>query len=89
LYLSGAVRVSDLGTLVFGRPDPAGGLDIAAPRELVRFALPRRVYTRSHLDYVADVACEVATKASSLRGYRVVDQSGSLRHFTAVLDPLA
>ena len=89
LYLGGAVRVSELGTLVFGRADPNGGVDIAAPRELVRFALPRRVYTKSHLEYVVDVAAGVAAKAAQISGYRITEQSTTLRHFTAVLKPLA
>lgn len=87
MYLAGAVRVSDLGTLVFGRIAPDGD-DIAAPRELVRFALPRRVYTKSHLEYVADVATTVAAKATQITGYRITEQATTLRHFTAVLTPL-
>lgn len=88
LYLAGAIRVSELGTLVFGRPDPAGGPDRPAPRELVRFALPRRVYTKSHLEHVAEVAHQVAVKAADIPAYRIVDQAGPLRHFTAVLEPI-
>jgi len=87
LYLTGAVRVSELGTLVFGRVDPDGGVDVAAPRELVRFALPRRVYTKSHLEYVVEVAAGVAAKAAQIPGYRITEQSTTLRHFTAVLEP--
>lgn len=87
LYLAGGVRVSELGTLVFGRPDPTGGPDVPAPRELVRFALPRRVYTRNHLEYVAEAAAEVAARASAIPGYRIVNQDGRLRHFTATLLP--
>lgn len=88
LYLAGAVRVTELGTLVFGRPDPAGGPDVPAPRELVRFALPRRVYTASHLRYVAEVAEQVAAKAAAVPGYRIVRQTGALRQFAATLEPL-
>lgn len=88
LYLAGAVRVTELGTLVFGRADPAGGPDIPAPRELVRFALPRRVYTANHLQYVAEVAGNVAAKASGIRGYRIIEQAGAMRQFTARLEPL-
>ncbi|SDU63122.1 tryptophanase [Jiangella alkaliphila] len=87
LYLAGAVRVSELGTLVFGRRSPHGGPDIPAPRELVRFALPRRVYTKSHLEYVVEVAASVAAKAADVPGYRIVEQAATLRHFTAVLTP--
>lgn len=89
LYLAGAVRVSELGTLVFGRVDPSGGVDVPAARELVRFALPRRVYTKSHLEYVVEVAASVAAKAPQIPGYRITEQATALRHFTAVLMPLA
>jgi tryptophanase len=89
LYLAGAVRVSELGTLVFGRVDPSGGVDFAATRELVRFALPRRVYTKSHLEYVVEVAAGVAAKAPQIPGYGIIEQAKALRHFTAVLMPLA
>lgn len=88
LYLAGAVRVTELGTLVFGKPDPNGGPDLAAPRELVRFALPRRVYTANHLQYVAEVAEAVAAKAADIRGYRIVQQGPVMRQFTAELAPL-
>ncbi|HJQ45627.1 MAG TPA: tryptophanase [Amycolatopsis sp.] len=88
LYLAGGVRVSELGTLVFGRPDPAGGPDLPAPRELIRFALPRRVYTASHLEYVVEAAHEVGAKAAQLRGYRIVRQGGAMRQFTATLEQL-
>lgn len=88
LYLAGGVRVSELGTLVFGRVDPTGGPDLPAPRELVRFALPRRVYTRSHLDYVAEVAADVVAKADTIPAYRILEQADTLRHFTAVVAPM-
>ncbi|WP_033289875.1 tryptophanase [Amycolatopsis jejuensis] len=88
LYREGGVRVSELGTLVFGRRNPDGGPDLPAPRELVRFALPRRVYTRNHLEYVAEAAARIAAAAADLPGYRIVEQADALRHFTAVLKPL-
>jgi tryptophanase len=87
-YLAGAVRVTELGTLVFGRRDPNGGPDLPAPRELVRFALPRRVYTKSHLEYVVEIATAVVAKAAEIPAYEIVDQAKTLRHFTAVLRPL-
>lgn len=88
LYASGGIRTSELGTLCFGRVDPSGGVDIPAPRELVRFALPRRVYTRNHLEYVVEAAAAVAARASSIPGFRIVSQAPTLRHFTAELAPL-
>ncbi|GAA3988607.1 tryptophanase [Allokutzneria multivorans] len=89
LYAEGGVRTSDLGTLCFGRVDPAGGPDVPAPRELLRFALPRRVYTRNHLEYVAETAAAVAARAASIPGMRIVEQPAMLRHFTSRLQPLA
>ncbi|MHB8669604.1 MAG: tryptophanase [Acidimicrobiales bacterium] len=89
LYLQGGVRGVEIGTLMFGRPDPGGGHDLAAPHELVRLALPRRVYTQSHVDYVGEVIQAVAARADSLPGYRVVEQAKWLRHFTARLEPVA
>ncbi len=87
LYLEGGVRGVEIGTLMFGRPAADGGADTAAPHELVRLALPRRVYTQSHVDYVGEVIAAVARRAESLRGYRIVEQPQWLRHFTARLAP--
>ncbi|AYY13611.1 tryptophanase [Actinobacteria bacterium YIM 96077] len=88
LYLAGAVRVSELGTLVFGIPGSNGEPDRPAPRELVRLALPRRVYTKSHLEYVTDVAARIAESPDEVPGYRITEQASTLRHFTAVLEPI-
>ncbi|HUQ38882.1 MAG TPA: tryptophanase [Acidimicrobiales bacterium] len=87
LYLEGGVRGVEIGTLMFGRPR-AGETDEPAPHELVRLALPRRVYTQSHVDYVGEVIAAVAGRTGSLRGYEIVDQPPWLRHFTATLRPL-
>ncbi|MGH8903015.1 MAG: tryptophanase [Egibacteraceae bacterium] len=88
LYLDGGVRGVEIGTLMFGRPRD-GGPDVPAPHELVRLALPRRVYTQSHVDYVGEVIAAVAKHAENLRGYRIIDQPPWLRHFSARLEPLA
>lgn len=77
----------EMGTLMFGRARDDGP-DEPAPRELVRLALPRRVYTQSHVDYVGEVIAAVAARAGDLRGYRVTRQPPWLRHFTATLEPL-
>jgi len=86
LYIEGGVRGVEIGTLMFGRhPD---GSETPGTMDLVRLAIPRRVYTQSHIDYVAEVVAAVAATASSLRGYRVVQAPATLRHFTARLEPL-
>lgn len=87
LYLEGGVRGVEMGTLMFGRAR-ADGPDEPAPHELVRLALPRRVYTQSHVDYVGEVIGEVARRADALRGYQIVEQPEWLRHFTARLQPV-
>ncbi len=87
LYLEAGIRASELGTLGFGRVDPDGGPDIPAPMELVRLCLPRRVYTRNHLEHVIEAAANIAKRAHSVPGYRIVEQSKTLRHFTARLEP--
>ena len=88
LYRNGGVRGVEIGTVMFGRPDPAGGPDTTTPMELVRLAIPRRTYTQSHIDYVAEVVVDVAAGASGMRGYRIVEQAPWLRHFTARFAPL-
>jgi tryptophanase len=88
LYLEGGVRGVEIGTLMFGRPDEAGGPDTTAPHELVRLALPRRTYTQSHVDYVGEVIAAVAARAEAITGYRITQQPRWLRHFTARLQPL-
>lgn len=87
LYLEGGVRGVEIGTVMFGRPTGTGQ-DEPAANELVRLALPRRVYTQSHVDYVGEVVGEVGARAADLRGYRIVEQPPWLRHFTARLEPL-
>ena len=87
LYLEGGVRGVEIGTVMFGRVQP-GVPDTAAPYELVRLALPRRVYTQSHVDYVGEVIAHVAERADELAGYRIVEQPQWLRHFTARMEPL-
>jgi len=88
LYRAGGVRGVEIGTVMFGRVDPDGGPDEPAAMELVRLAIPRRTYTQSHIDYVAEVVIDVASRADQLRGYRIVEQAPWLRHFTARLEPL-
>jgi tryptophanase len=88
LYLEAGIRGVEIGTLMFGRRDPDTGAETAAPMELVRLAVPRRVYTQSHIDYVVEAIVEVWRRRESLRGLRIVEQAPWLRHFTAKLAPL-
>ncbi len=86
LYLLGGVRGVEIGSVMFGRrPD---GTEQPAANELVRLAFPRRVYTQSHVDYLAEVILAVHAQRNRLTGYRIVYQAPVLRHFTARLEPL-
>lgn len=83
LYLEGGVRAVELGSVMFGKPAPEGGEEIAAPHELVRLAFPRRVYTQSHFDYLIEVLDAIGRKRESIEAYRITEQAPFLRHFTA------
>ena len=85
LYLEGGIRSVEIGSVMFGvRSD---GTEHAAGMELVRLAIPRRLYTQSHLDYVASIVTAVAAKRHGLHGYRIVSAPRVLRHFTAQFEP--
>jgi len=86
LYEEGGVRGCEIGSVMFGRqPD---GSERPARRELVRLAMPRRVYTQSHADYVVETILAVHERRSRLRGLRIVREPRALRHFTAAFSPL-
>lgn len=89
LYLEGGIRGVEIGTLMFGRRDPTTGAEVPAAMELVRLAIPRRVYTQSHVDYVVEAILNVWQRRDSVRGYRIVEQAEFLRHFTARLERVA
>jgi tryptophanase len=85
LYLEGGVRGVEIGTVMFGlHPD---GRETPAAMDLVRLAIPRRVYTQSHIDYVAEVVIEVARQSARLAGLRIASAPRVLRHFTARFEP--
>jgi tryptophanase len=87
LYVEGGIRACEIGSVMFGQqPD---GSERAADLELVRLAFPRRVYTQSHMDYVAEVLLHVNTIVKDIRGVRIVEQPSVLRHFTAKFEPMA
>jgi tryptophanase len=79
LYLEGGIRSVEIGTLMFGK---------AANMDLVRLAIPRRVYTQSHIDYVVEVILEVWKQRDRIQGLKLTYEAPFLRHFTARLEPV-
>jgi tryptophanase len=88
LYIEGGIRGVEIGSVMFAHKDPDSGEMIFPKLELVRLALPRRVYTQSHLDYVADTLRTIWDKRSTYQGYRIAYEPELLRHFTARFEPL-
>lgn len=87
LYVEGGVRAVEIGSVMFGKYDKQGKL-IPAMMELVRLAIPRRVYTQSHIDYLIEVITEVYKKRNELKGYKIIYEAPILRHFTAKFEPI-
>ncbi len=88
LYLEGGIRAVELGTVAFGYTDPDTGKEILPKLDLVRMAIPRRVYTQSHMDYVVEIVKTIYDKREQIKGYRITYQPRLLRHFTAKFEPL-
>ena len=80
LYLEGGIRSVEIGTLMFAA---------AARMELVRLAIPRRVYTQSHIDYVVEIILKVWERRAEIKGMRLTYEAPFLRHFTAHLEPVS
>ncbi len=80
LYLAGGIRSVEIGSLMFGK---------AAQMELVRLAIPRRVYTQSHIDYVVEIILRVWEQRAHIKGLQLTYEAPFLRHFTAHLEPVA
>lgn len=87
LYKLGGIRACEIGSVMFGKTAEDGSL-IPAQMELVRMAIPRRVYTQSHIDYVIEVFAELRKDKESAPGYRIIQEPPFLRHFTAHFEPI-
>ena len=87
LYLESGIRAAEIGSLMFGKQDSTNGHFIPAPMELVRLAIPRRVYTQSHIDFVIEVFEKLSKKKDKIQGLKIVESSPILTHFTAKLIP--
>lgn len=88
IYRTGGVRGVEIGSVMFGKVAEDGSESVA-PMELVRLAIPRRTYTQSHIDYVAEVVIDAASRGADIPGYRIVEQAPWLRHFTAAFEPIS
>jgi len=88
LYIEGGVRAVEIGSVMFGKYDKKTGELISPSMELVRLAIPRRVYTQSHIDFVAEVVIEVYKNRDKLKGYEITYEAPMLRHFTAKFEPI-
>ena len=88
LYVEGGIRGVEVGTVMFGRVDRETGEPLPAAMELVRLAIPRRVYTQSHVDFMVEAIVEVYRRREGIGGFRFTYQAPVLRHFTAEFEPL-
>jgi tryptophanase len=87
LYKLAGIRSVEIGSVMFGKYDDTGKL-IPAPMELVRLAIPRRVYTQSHIEYVIETFTEILEQRDKVKGYKIIKEPKFLRHFTAHFEPL-
>lgn len=87
LFLEGGIRGVEIGSVMFGKTSPEGRF-LPAPLELLRLAIPRRVYTQSHIDYVTEVIASVYQQRQTYSGFKMVYQAPTLRHFTARFEPV-
>jgi tryptophanase len=88
MYLEGGIRAVEMGSVAFAYPDPDTSEMIHPKMELVRLAIPRRVYTQAHIDYIAKTLANIVARKDSLRGYRITYAPELLRHFTAQFEPI-
>jgi len=83
IFIEAGIRAVEVGSVMFGKTDPDTGKFVAARNELVRLAIPRRVYTQSHVDYVIEAMASLVKRKDSMRGMKFVKESAVLRHFTS------
>ena len=88
LYKAAGIRAVEIGSLMFAKKDPASGKEIYPTLELVRLAIPRRVYTNMHMQYVSEAVNEINKKKDEIRGLKLLYEAEFLRHFTARLAPI-
>lgn len=88
LYRAGGIRGVEIGSVMFAYPDPQTGKMVYPQLELVRLAIPRRVYTQSHMDYIVRTLRNIATTRDEIKGYRFTYAPKLLRHFTARFEPV-
>jgi tryptophanase len=88
LYRHAGIRAVEIGSVMFGARTPESHGESHPGLELVRLAIPRRVYTQSHIDYVVEAVVEVYHERDALRGLRIVNAPQTLRHFTATFEEL-
>jgi tryptophanase len=88
LYKEGGIRAIEIGSVMFAYPDPQTGDMVYPQLEMVRLAIPRRVYTQSHLDYLVQTMERIVAKKESIPGYKITYAPVRLRHFTARFAPL-
>jgi tryptophanase len=88
LYRHAGIRAVEIGSVMFGQVDPDTGESAHPPMELVRLAIPRRVYTQSHIDYTVEAVIEVFQNRDAIRGLRIIEEPPTLRHFTVKFEEM-
>src|SRR5262249_4036528 len=88
LYRRGGIPAVQIGSVMFRKNDAVSGTFVPPALELVRLAIPRRVYTQSHIDYVVETVIETFNARADLCGYRIISEAPLLRHFTARFEPI-
>jgi tryptophanase len=88
LYREAGIRSCEIGSVMHAEKDTESGEEMPSAMDLVRLAIPHRVYTQSHIDYVVEAILQVYERRESIGGYRIISQPKFLRHFTARFEPL-